>query len=325
MVAVDSGGLVSVTSEVIADQRVGSVILLGNSQAGASFISALTDDVRAAAKTPEGVRLMLAADQEGGRVQRLRGPGFDGIPSAEQQAELSDAALRRQAKTWGRQLKRAGIDANLAPVSDVVPQSLKRVNRPVGLLRRGYGSDPDTVAAKTAAFIAGMDKAKMATAVKHFPGLGRVRGNTDFEKRVVDSTTTRTDDSLRAFAGGISAGVDMVMVSSGTYAKIDAKHRAVFSSRVITDVLRGELGFDGVVISDDLAAVAVAGVAPGKRALKFLKAGGDLMIAGNPAEVEAMASAVRREVRDDADFARAVTEKVTRILEMKARRGLADC
>ena len=135
---------------------------------------------------------MLAADQEGGRVQRLKGSGFATIPSARVQAKQSNAALRRSAYDWGRELKDAGINANLAPVADVVPMSMAWVNQPIGSLRRGYDSAPEKVAAKVTAFIEGMDRAGVA-AVKHFPGLGRVRGNTDYVSRVVDTRTTRHD------------------------------------------------------------------------------------------------------------------------------------
>jgi len=161
---------------------------------------------------------MLAADQEGGLVQRLKGPGFATIPSATMQAKQSDARLRRNAYEWGRQLKEAGIDANLAPVADVVPTSMVWMNQPIGQLRRGYGRSPKTVAAKVTAFTEGMNQAGVATAVKHFPGLGRVRGNTDYMTRVVDRATTRHDAALAGFDAAINAGVDMVMVSSALIA-----------------------------------------------------------------------------------------------------------
>ena len=180
-------------------------------------------------------------------MQRLRGPGFDRIPAARDQAELSGAALTRRASRWGSQLRAAGIHANLAPVADVVPRDLERVNAPIGQLRRGYGSSTAVVAAKTAAFVEGMDRAHVATAVKHFPGLGRVRGNTDFARRVVDRRTTRTDPALAGFRSSIEAGVDMVMVSSAYYSKIDPERRAAFSPVVLDRMLRRDLGFDGVV------------------------------------------------------------------------------
>jgi beta-N-acetylhexosaminidase len=131
------------------------------------------------------------------------------------------------------------------------------------------------------AFTEGMNQAGVATAVKHFPGLGRVRGNTDYMTRVVDPTTTRHDAALTGFTAAVNANVDMVMVSSAFYRKIDDEHRAAFSTMIINDMLRKDLGFTGVVISDDLAAVAMRIVPPDERALRFLRAGGDLMIVGD--------------------------------------------
>jgi beta-N-acetylhexosaminidase len=325
MLGVNSAGLTSRAERVLSDGQIGAVIFLGNSTAGASSVERLVRDVRTAAKTPADVRTMLTVDQEGGQVQRLRGPGFDRIPSARQQVDLSDADLASDARTWGEQLKKVGIDADLAPVADVVPKSFEAVNQPIGQLDRGYGPDVDVVADKVTAFVRGMDAAGIATSVKHFPGLGKVRGNTDFVKHVVDDSTTRRDADLRGFSAGVRADVDMVMISSAYYERIDPDRRAAFSPTVIETMLRGDLGFEGVVISDDLAAEAVSDLSPGQRALRFLRAGGDLVIVGNPGLAPDMVDAVRDEARSDPDFARAVTDKASRVVAMKARRGLADC
>ena len=268
---------------------------------------------------------MLAADQEGGLVQRLRGTGFDRIPSARQQAEESPAELERDAERWGKQLKRAGIDANLAPVADVVPRDMTGVNQPIGVLGRGYGSNPTTVARHVSAFVEGMHAADVATSVKHFPGLGRVRGNTDFTAKVVDDTTTRHDRYLKPFAAGVDAGTDMVMMSSAYYSEIDPKRRAAFSPTVIKGMLRGDLGFTGVVISDDLAAAAMQDLTPGTRMLRFLRAGGDLAIVGDPSIAAGMADAVVDAARKDDGLAADIEAATVRMLQLKERRGLATC
>jgi beta-N-acetylhexosaminidase len=325
MVAVTSTDVTADQTAAVQATRAGSVLLLGNSTAGAVAVRRLVTGVRAAAVRPQRVGVLLAADQEGGRVQRLRGPGFADIPAALDQAALSDAELARRAETWGHQLERAGIDADLAPVADVVPQDLVGVNEPIGRLRRGYGDSPRVVAAKVQAFATGMDRAGVATAVKHFPGLGRVRGNTDTSSGVVDRSTTRHDAALRGFRAAVAARVDMVMVSSASYSRIDARRRAVFSPVVLDQMLRGDLRFEGVVISDDLAAVALRDVAAGQRAVRFVGAGGDLAIVGNPGEARAMAAALRDRAEQDADFADLVDASVARVLRMKQRRGLAHC
>jgi beta-N-acetylhexosaminidase len=325
MVAISSGGMGASEKTVIDRTRAGSVLLLGNSTAGMQAIQGVVGRVRDAARRPEGVKVLLAADQEGGQVQRLKGPGFTRIPPATIQARKSDAQLRRDAYQWGRELKAAGIDADLAPVADVVPRTMAWLNQPIGQLRRGYSSSPKTVAAKVTAFTEGMDEAGVATAVKHFPGLGRVRGNTDFMTRVIDRTTTRDDAALAGFSAAVAANVDMVMVSSAFYRKIDDEHRAAYSTVIIGDMLRKDRGFSGVVISDDLAAAAMRTLPPAERATRFIAAGGDLLIIGDAGLATTMADAIKDEASDDPDFAKRVTQSAARVVAMKERRGLADC
>jgi beta-N-acetylhexosaminidase len=324
MVGVASSGLDGSDTDALGDSRAGSVILLGNTTAGRSSVSRVTEEARRAVAAPARISVLLAADQEGGQVQRLRGDGFRRIPSAYEQAELDDAELTSRAGRWGRELQAAGIFANLAPVADVVPDELLDLNAPIGQLRRGYGSDPGVVADKVTAFVRGMEAAGVATAVKHFPGLGRVRGNTDFEAGVTDRVTRRDDEALAGFRAGIQAGADMVMMSSATYSRIDPDHRAAFSSTIM-QALRRDLGFRGVIISDDLAARALEDVRPRARALRFLHAGGDLAIVGDSSLVVAMADAVADAVADDAKLGAQVRAKATRVVRMKARRGLASC
>ena len=325
MVGVPTSGLTTATARTLSSTRAGSVILLGNTTAGVSGVRRLTGDVRDATRRPSGVRTLLAADQEGGLVQRLKGPGFADMPSARTQGSWSPSRLRSEAEEWGDQLQAAGIDANLAPVADVVPASMVTVNQPIGVLRRGFSSDPAIVASHSSAFVTGMGRAGVATAVKHFPGLGRVRGNTDLVTKVVDSTTTRHDEDLAGFRSAVRAGVDMVMVSSAYYSNIDPDLRAAYSPTVIKGMIRSDLDFGGVVISDDLAARGTQDLPAGTRAVRFLSAGGDLVIVGDPSQVTAMADAVEQKASDDADFRALVVEAARRILVMKAHRGLATC
>jgi beta-N-acetylhexosaminidase len=325
MVGINSAGPTNADAAVIDATRAGSVLLLGNSTAGLTAVHRVTVRAREAARRPEQVGTLIAADQEGGLVQRLKGPGFSTMPSAVSQGKLATPTLAADAKTWGRQLKKAGIDVNLAPVADVVPASLININQPIGVLRRYYSTSPPVVAAKVQAVVSGMNSAGIATSVKHFPGLGRVRGNTDFQADVVDSMTVRHDPALAGFIAGAKAGVDMVMVSSATYSKIDSKHRAAFSSVVIGTMIRRDLRFTGVVISDDLAANAMQDLSPGTRVIRFIEAGGDLAIIGDPTIAQRAADSVAAEAEHDPAFANLVTASATRVVQLKHRRGLARC
>jgi beta-N-acetylhexosaminidase len=301
------------------------VLLLGNSTAPLTMIADITRRTRRATRPPKGVETLLAVDQEGGLVQRLKGPGFDLIPAAIDQAAYDNRTLAAKANRWGRQLKRAGIDGDLAPVADVVPQAARSRNQPIGQLGREYGSDPQRVGAKVRAFISGMNDADVATAVKHFPGLGLVEGNTDFESDVVDGVTRRHDRLLAGFASGVEAGADMVMVSSATYRKIDANRRAAFSPVVLRTMIRGDLHFSGVIISDDLAAQAMRDLSPGTRLVRFLRAGGDVAIIGDSSIAKRAANALVEQARADPSLAKLVTASATRVLKLKGRRGLASC
>lgn len=309
-----------------AEAEVGTVLLLENTEIGQSGIKELTDQIKGAIDQPEGVELMVAADQEGGLVQRLKGEGFSEMPAATEQAGLSDSELRSSAEDWGSQLREAGVGINLAPVADVVPTEVGDANEPIGALNRGYGPDADTVSAKVDVFAAGMDAAGVATSVKHFPGLGRVQGNTDLETRVVDDSTTRDDADLAGFGSAVEHGSDMVMVGSAIYSQIDAEHPAMFSDTVIEGMIRDDLDFDGVVISDDVgAAKAVSHLSPGERAVDFLTAGGDVVINADPSILPAMVQAVEEQADSDDEFAAELEVKANRVLTMKAARGYADC
>lgn len=325
MAGTSTEGITDAESARLSELKVGSVIPLGNSTAGLDAAAGVTDDIRDGVADQKDVEVMIAIDQEGGEVQRLQGPGFDRIPPATEQAELSNRVLRRRAKGWGEELREAGIDSNLAPVADVVPERFEYSNQPVGVLRRGYGPDVDTVAKKNVAFIRGMHDAGVATSLKHFPGLGKVRGNTDFSTDALDRSTTEDDKDLGGFAAGIDAGTEMVMMSSATYQKIDPDRPASYSTKIISGMLRDDLGFDGVVISDALEGEALSMFPVRQRALRFIRAGGDLAIVGQPDLVEPMVQGVRKAAEDDRELQQLITDASTRVLIMKSRLDLADC
>jgi len=220
----------------------------------------------------------------------------------------------------------AGVNLNFAPVMDVVPPGSDAQNQPIGVLMRGYGHDPATVGDHGIAFLRGMARARVATTAKHFPGLGRVKGNTDFAARVVDRSTTRDDPYLEPFRQAVDAGVPFVMVALATYTRIDPDDLAVFSSIVMGRMLRGDLHFTGVIVSDDLGeATAVAAIQPGQRAIDFLSAGGDMVVSKTVGPAVAMARAIVSRTRNNGSFRARVDDAVLRILREKGRSGLLPC
>ena len=130
---------------------------------------------------------------------------------------------------------------------------------------------------------------------------------------------------LGGFTRGADARADMVMVSSATYRRIDANRRATFSPEVLRTMIRGDLQFSGVIISDDLATQAMHDLSPGKRVLRFIEAGGDVAIIGDSRIAQTVASALIDEAREDPSLARLVAASAVRVLKLKDRRGLASC
>ena len=311
----------------IRSYHLGSVWFVEQSTAGVAAIRAVADSVQglATADTTASVGFFVAANQEGGIIQSLSGPGFSTIPSALDQGAIDPATLRSRAALWGRELASAGVNLNFAPVLDVVPPGTDAQNAPIGALRRGYGHDPATVSAHAIAFLRGMEDAGIATTGKHFPGLGRVTGNTDFTS-AVDDVTTANDAYLSPFRDAVAAGIPMVMVALAKYQQIDPAELAVFSPTVMRQMLRVSLGFNGVVVSDDLGAtVAVANIPAADRAINFLNAGGDLIISKTVAPANAMAAAIVTRASSDASFKARVDDAALRVLRAKADRGLVRC
>ena len=210
---------------------------------------------------PRACATLLAVDQEGGLVQRLKGPGFDRIPAAQGPGR----AVRRGADRGraagavsfgrGRHRRQPGSGGRRGAGR---PGLAQRADRPAGPRLRRVAAG--TVAAKTSAFIDGHGPGRHRDGGQALPGprAGCAATPTSPAGWSTDQTTRRNDPALRGFRASVDAGVDMVMVSSAYYSKIDPEHRAAFSPVIIDTLLRGDLGFDGVVISDDLSAAAMS-------------------------------------------------------------------
>jgi beta-N-acetylhexosaminidase len=321
----DAGVVPDVAARAVTELGIGGVILTGRTAVSLADVRDLTAALqREASRSGQGIGLEISTDQEGGQVQALSGPGFSPMPTALAQGRLAAGALERAARRWGREMADAGVTLDLAPVVDVVPAGT--VNAPIGAYDRQFGSTPASVAASGAAFVRGMRDAGVATSIKHFPGLGRASGNTDTSTGVVDAVTTMSDPFLRPFTAGIRAGAPYVMVSTATYTRIDPDSIAAFSPTVVDTMLRDRLGYAGVVISDDLGlAQSVADVPVGARAVRFVAAGGDVVLTVVPGQATAMVSALARRAAASARFGRIVDAAATRVLVRKIRAGLARC
>lgn len=323
MVGVDAASPAQASTDAVASHHVGNIFIAGRTTAGSQatqkVISGFTSKVGPG--TTHDTRMLVATDQEGGEVQVLSGSGFSDMPSAMDQSSQPRDQLAASARTWGKELADAGVNMNLAPVIDLVDVARPSTNEPIGRWGREYGHDAATVSSQAGAFAEGMQASGVIPTYKHFPGLGRVTANTDTSADVVDRTTTRSSDAaVGVFASAIAAGAQVIMVSSATYALIDASAPAVFSSTIVTDMLRTEMGFSGVVITDDVsAAVQVQGVAAGERAVRAVRAGCDIVLASaDPTVAADMVKALIAAAQSDPAFAARVDESAARVLALKS-------
>src|SRR5688572_21754818 len=234
------------------------VVLFSRNFASKAQVAELSQAIREAARLPQ----LICVDQEGGRVQRFR-EGYSALPSLGGFGRLYGndpvAALElAQEHAWlmASEIRATGVDLSFAPVVD-----LGRGNLAIG--DRAFHDDPEIVAAFTRAYVAGMHEAGMAATLKHFPGHGSVLEDTHFDAAVDPRPleVLRAEDLL-PFEAGIAAGAEAVMMAHVSYPAVDADP-AGYSKRWI-EVLRDELGFRGVVFSDDIgmaAAESAGGVA----------------------------------------------------------------
>jgi beta-glucosidase-like glycosyl hydrolase len=324
MVGGTATGPGTATYSAISNYHVGSVMLTGRSYLGTSATLSVTRGLqsRATSAATLGVPLFVATDQEGGYVQVLQGTGFSRMPTALTQGTWSTSTLRSSALTWGRQLRSAGVNQNLAPVMDTVPYAMRNTNKPIGYYHREFGYTTSIVSSHGSAFMSGMLGAGVATSIKHFPGLGRVTANTDVSAGVTDYVTTYDDPYLAPFRTAVTAGTPFVMMSLANYNKIEPRVPAAFSSKIIGGMLRSGLGFRGVVISDSLAAKQVQAWSPAARALNFVNAGGDMILMTDPTLVPTMVSAVLARANADSTFRGKVNAAALKVLFAKQRMGL---
>ena len=264
------------------------VILFTRNFASRLQVGELAAAIREAAPRPQ----LICVDQEGGRVQRFR-EGYSTLPPLEvfgrAYAQDRDSALvdaQQHAWLMAQEIIATGIDLSFAPVVD-----LGRGNRAIG--DRAFSDDPQVVAEFTRAYVRGMQSAGMGATLKHFPGHGSVLEDTHFDQAIDprDLQTLRESD-LIPFAVGIKAGADAVMMAHVVYPAV-APEPAGYSRRWIEDILRNEMGFRGVVFSDDIGmagAFSVGGVK--QRIDAHLDAGCDVVLVCHPELVEDSLAAV---------------------------------
>ncbi|MBN2767645.1 MAG: glycosyl hydrolase [Campylobacterales bacterium] len=223
-------------------------------------------------------RLLIALDQEGGKVQRLkRIYGFEGdFPSAYDAAKMSQEDMRAVYLKMAQELKGVGINYDLAPVVDL---ALNPKNHVIYGLKRSYGADPKEVSKSASVFLEAMNSEGVLTSLKHFPGHGSSLGDT--HKGYVNVTKSWNAKELEPYRL-LKDRADSVMVSHVFNADIDSKYPATLSKKTIRGLLRDQIGFQGVVITDDLQMGAIAKEYSLEETLKLaIGAGDDILLFGN--------------------------------------------
>ena len=268
-------------------RETGGAVLFAPNVSDAAGTRRLTAAIQRAA----GGNALVMTDQEGGAVSQ--------IPFADTAEELADA----------------GVNVNLAPVADVaLPGSV--------MAGRAFAGDVPTevVAASRELLDAGV----MPT-VKHFPGFGRATENTDDAPVTIDASRDELDSDVEPFAAAIDAGVPLVMASHALYPALDAEHIASQSPTILQDLLRGELDFDGAVMTDSLEAEAVLARSSVDVAAELsLAAGADLLLmTGRGSWIHVFPHLLRRARRSPALRAR-IAESADRVERLRQRLGLLD-
>lgn len=296
------------------DRGLAGVCLFGSNIESPRQVRRLTDSIRA--HNPLAV---IAVDEEGGDVTRLhydQGAPTTGNAWLGRYDDLNVTA--RAGASIARELRRVGISLNFAPSADI---NSNDANPVIGV--RSFGSDPRRVAAHTAAWVEGHQAEGVAACAKHFPG----HGDTDLDSHLALPTVDVPLEVLRRrellpFQEAIDAGVWSVMSSHILLPQVDPSGPATFSSYFLRELLRGELGFDGVVVSDALDMAGASGdIAIPAAAVRAVAAGCDLLCIGtdNTAEqVDQIEAALAAACAGDDGFAESMAAAAIRM------RGLAD-
>ena len=293
----------------IGARRVGGVVLFARNLGTLEEICALTSALQAA--VPAGdPPLWISIDQEGGRVQRIRAPLSVWPPMQQVGSQADEAFSRAVGAAVGAELAPLGFNVDYAPVLDVHTNP----DNPI-IGDRAFRAEPVAAATHAIAFWRGLESAGVRGCGKHFPGHGDTATDSHLTLPHVDHDEARLRAvELEPFRLAISAGIPMLMTAHVVYPAMDARP-ATMSRRWLTDILRGELGFRGVVVSDDLDMKAVADQFPvEKTVVESLLAGCDSFLACRDPEIQARAEAALDEAgRHDGAATARLVESAARV------------
>jgi beta-N-acetylhexosaminidase len=293
---------------ILRERRATGVTLFAENVASPEQVRALTRRLEAAARGGA----LVAADQEGGVARRFPWASEAGQP------ELSSPPLAQAAASaTARELAAVGVNVNFAPVADVATDSGSVMGA------RAFPGDSGDVADLTAASVRGYHDSGVAATAKHFPGFGRARENTDDAPVTIDATRDELAADLAPFRAAIDEDVPAIMVSHALYPAYDPNAIASQSRPIVDDLLRGELGFDGVVATDSMEAEAVLSRSSvDEAAVRAIDAGCDLLVLTGRGSVVPVYDRLMEEAQRSPEFRRRLEESAARVLALKRKLGL---
>lgn len=309
------------TKRLIEQQHVGGFILFANNlKRGLQPSVALLNELKAA-NADNPVPLFLSVDQEGGRVTRLP-DAFRKMPASMTVGQSHEPRLaERMGELIAHQLQTLGFNMNFAPVLDVASNPDNNV---IG--NRSFGADPELVAMMGAAQMSGLRAGGIIPVVKHFPGHGDTAVDSHVELPIIRKSADELAQlELLPFRHAIQSGAEAVMVAHILFPELDPEFPASLSDAIIAGLLRDKLGFEGVVITDDLAMGAIArhyGMA--EAAVRAIEAGGDLVLIARSEAVGSIHGQLLERVRSGQLAESRIDESVARILRLKYTYNLQD-
>lgn len=278
----------------------------------------LSNDIQAIAMAQRlPVPLLIATDQEGGIVARVGAPATPFPGSMALGATGSAAYASEAAAITAREIRALGINMDLAPDVDV---NINAENPVIGV--RSYGGDPDLVAKLGVAQVLGYQGEGVVATIKHFPGHGDTNVDSHYGLPIINHDRATLDAiDLKPFKAAIDAGADAVMTAHIVVPALDNSGLpATLSKPILTDLLRGELGFDGVIITDALGMSGANVLPPERVPVAAFLAGADILL--NPPDVGVAYNAVLDAVKSGEISEQRLGESVFRILRLKMKRGL---
>jgi beta-N-acetylhexosaminidase len=297
---------------LVGTLRVGGLILFSRNLEEPDQIRQLCQDCQSYARQCGLPSLFIAIDQEGGQVARLK-PPFTQFPGNPAMRDIEDAI--RFARVTARELKDMGINMDMAPVLDVAPENTDSI-----MAQRAFGSDPQWVTALGTTVIDHLQRRGVMAVAKHFPGIGRTVLDSHLALPDLDADMAAlTDVDLVPFAAAIVNNVAGIMLSHIRYTAIDPMWPASLSPSVTTDLLRVQMGYRGVVMTDDLDMGAIKpGYDIDTAIERILLSDVDIaLICHKGPDIEAAWEKIRRSTTEDADLNDKGARSFRRILELK--------